>query len=352
MSKVGGSRNQTPHTQQVGNPAPKLAQGEQAYTVKQGDTMSGIARQHDMSLQVLQRANPQIEDASRIWPGDQIRIPGAEQAAPEQPLSFQSDGFDAGQQADASRLVSASPAAPLVQQSLPHQPAPEGTTTAAQLAAGLGALGGPTELATRATQEGAALARTGANAARGRMAQVFAEGGEEALRATRAHQTAARLETTAARATQSATRLQRAGGALNIAAGALTAVDQFQRSEAQSTVARTASAGGAGTLAVAVGARHPYFAAADAAAQLLGAPDTPSNIINRSVDTIATVGEGVVTGDIRGMDSLHQSNLRGDNGPVFQAAAEAGDFWAEHGVVGGLSEFGGAVGDAWDMLWD
>lgn len=224
--------------------------------------------------------------------------------------------------------------------------------SAGDAAAGITVAGAPAQLLEDAAQSSARTVRTYADAARSRVGQVFAEGGEEALRATQAHRAAANLETAAARTANTASRIRTAGNVLNVAGGVLTGVDQYNNSNAQTTVGRTTSATGAGSLAVAVGARHPYLAAADAAANLLGAPETPSNVLNRSVDTIATVGEGLITGDTRGMESLHQRNLRGDHGPVFQAAAEAGDFWADHGVVGGLEMFGDAVGDSVGELWD
>lgn len=224
--------------------------------------------------------------------------------------------------------------------------------SAGDVGGGVTVAGAPAQLLDDVAQQSARTVRTYADAARTRMAHVFAEGGEEALRASQAHRAAANLETAATRTASSASRIRAAGTALNVAGGVLTGVDQYNNSNAQTTTGRATSATGAGSLAVAVGARHPYLAAADAAANLLGAPETPSNVLNRSVDTIATVGEGLITGDTRGMENLHQRNLRGDHGPVFQAAAEAGDFWAEHGVAGGLSMFGDAVGDSVGELWD
>lgn len=212
--------------------------------------------------------------------------------------------------------------------------------------------GAPTQLLDDAAQQSSRVVRSYADAARTRMGQVFAEGGEQALHATQAHRAAANLEAAAARTAQSASRIHAAGNALNVASGVLTGIEQYNNSEAQTVAGRSVSATGAGSLAVAAGMRHPYLAAADAAANLLGAPETPSNVLNQSVDTIATVGEGLVTGDTRGMQNLHEGNLRGDNGPVFQAAAEAGEFWAEHGVVGGLEMFGDAVGDTVSDLWN
>ena len=45
------------------------------YTVKSGDTLWGIAKQHHVSFQELKRANPQIKHPNQILPGDKVVIP-------------------------------------------------------------------------------------------------------------------------------------------------------------------------------------------------------------------------------------------------------------------------------------
>jgi LysM repeat protein len=47
------------------------------YTVQRGDTLSSIARECDTTLNALLRANPQITNPSRIYPGEEIYLPGA-----------------------------------------------------------------------------------------------------------------------------------------------------------------------------------------------------------------------------------------------------------------------------------
>jgi N-acetylmuramoyl-L-alanine amidase len=44
-----------------------------AYEAKSGDTMSSIAKEHDMSLQELAKANPQITDLNKIYVGQDIK---------------------------------------------------------------------------------------------------------------------------------------------------------------------------------------------------------------------------------------------------------------------------------------
>lgn len=218
------------------------------------------------------------------------------------------------------------------------------TPTAGQLAGGATVSGAPLAAATNIADDAAKVTRSFANAAHGNVARVFTEGGEAALNSTQAHRIAANLETNALRTANTAGRLNTAGNVLGIAGGALTAVDQGLNSSAQSNEARVVSGTLAGTASYALGATNPYLAAGDALAGLAGAPDTPGNVLNKSIDSIVTVGEAAVTQDISGLENLNERNLRGDNGPVFQAAAEAGEYWAEHGVVGGLK-------NAWDALF-
>ncbi|MEP7042205.1 MAG: phage tail tip lysozyme [Dokdonella sp.] len=52
------------------------AAGGDGYTVKAGDTLSSIAQAHGLSLAALERANPQIRDVNLIHPGQAITIPG------------------------------------------------------------------------------------------------------------------------------------------------------------------------------------------------------------------------------------------------------------------------------------
>lgn len=50
-------------------PAPRT------YTVEHNDTLSGIAAAHHVSLGALESANPQIHDPNEIWPGQVIHLP-------------------------------------------------------------------------------------------------------------------------------------------------------------------------------------------------------------------------------------------------------------------------------------
>ncbi|KRE99999.1 hypothetical protein ASG87_13510 [Frateuria sp. Soil773] len=48
-----------------------------SYTVKSGDTLSGIAAKNHVSLAALRAANPQVKNANLIYPGQVIHVPGA-----------------------------------------------------------------------------------------------------------------------------------------------------------------------------------------------------------------------------------------------------------------------------------
>tara|TARA_R100001082_G_scaffold93021_1_gene59762 strand:- start:711 stop:1451 length:741 start_codon:yes stop_codon:yes gene_type:complete len=45
------------------------------YTVKKGDTLSEIARDHGTTLKAVKEANPEIKDLNKIKPGQKIKIP-------------------------------------------------------------------------------------------------------------------------------------------------------------------------------------------------------------------------------------------------------------------------------------
>ena len=52
-----------------------LPPGPKLYEVQEGDTLSGIAEEYNITLAQLIAANPNIKDAGLISPGDQILIP-------------------------------------------------------------------------------------------------------------------------------------------------------------------------------------------------------------------------------------------------------------------------------------
>ena len=50
--------------------------GSRNYTVQPGDTLSAIAARQGVSLKALEAANPQIRDFNHIYPGQVIHLPG------------------------------------------------------------------------------------------------------------------------------------------------------------------------------------------------------------------------------------------------------------------------------------
>ncbi len=60
--------------------------GGRRYTVRSGDTLSGIAARYDTSVSRLMALNPQIHDPDRIYAGQTLRMPGGGDApAPDHP---------------------------------------------------------------------------------------------------------------------------------------------------------------------------------------------------------------------------------------------------------------------------
>lgn len=58
---------------------------ETEYTVRSGDTLSGIAQKFGVTVQQLLKWNPEIEDPNRIYPGQVIRLSGGETSTPAPP---------------------------------------------------------------------------------------------------------------------------------------------------------------------------------------------------------------------------------------------------------------------------
>ncbi|GHE26478.1 LysM peptidoglycan-binding domain-containing protein [Vulcaniibacterium thermophilum] len=58
------------------------AERASSYTVRAGDTLSGIAERHGVSLDALLRANPQIRNPNLIHPGQSVNLPGGGSAPP------------------------------------------------------------------------------------------------------------------------------------------------------------------------------------------------------------------------------------------------------------------------------
>lgn len=145
---------------------------------------------------------------------------------------------------------------------------------------------------------------------------------------------------------------------LGVVGTGLAAANQYMESSAQTTAGKVVDAGGAAAMDIALGVVSSKTALLDG---LLNAvlPDSIikksggliSGNLSTSVRSIVTVGESLITGDTRGLDDFHTRSKRGEFGVVFQAASEAGDYWAEKGVAGGLKEFGKEAWRAFKSLF-
>jgi hypothetical protein len=173
------------------------------------------------------------------------------------------------------------------------------------------------------------------------MASIFARGGEEALSSSGIHRIVARYMANSARASNFANWLKRGSTGLDALGAGATALGQGMDSSAETMIGKITSGGAAGAFSWAT-RNNPYVFAADMVGMATGV-DGPSVIMNSSFESIAVAGEGLITGSTGGMESLHQRQLNGDFGIVFREAAQAGDFWAKNGVVGGMSQFWGEV---------
>ena len=91
-----------------------------AYLVQPGDTLSGIAASHSVSLAAVEAANPHIPNFNLIFAGQTIELPSGSSAAAV---------ITGGQAAPAQQSLSVQPSAP-VQQSAPSYTSPSSTASA------------------------------------------------------------------------------------------------------------------------------------------------------------------------------------------------------------------------------
>jgi LysM repeat protein len=75
----GGAKTTTSKTSTSGGSATattkrKSAKKRKSYTVKNGDTFSGIADKEGVEVEALQEANPDV-DASALHPGQKLKLP-------------------------------------------------------------------------------------------------------------------------------------------------------------------------------------------------------------------------------------------------------------------------------------
>lgn len=114
------------------------------------------------------------------------------------------------------------------------------------------------------------------------------------------------------------------GGAAAFTSKALTSPNA-------TTVGKGVDATATAGLDVAFGASHPIAAAIDAAIGLVPGGDKVniSNTMSDSVSSITTTGEGIWTGDTRGMSEFYDRSMKGENTWFFKKAAEIGTEYGE-----------------------
>lgn len=72
-----------------------------------------------------------------------------------------------------------------------------------------------------------------------------------------------------------------------------------------------------------------------------------SEVYHGGSNAVTAIGEGLITGDTSAMEDFHARSKKGDFGKVMKLSSEAGDYWAEKGIGGGLKEFGREV---WNLF--
>lgn len=131
------------------------------------------------------------------------------------------------------------------------------------------------------------------------------------------------------------------GNFLGVTGAVATAVDQYKSSTARSKAGKVIDAAGAGIMSFVFGKKNPVTAAVDAATG-----GKVSQTLNGAVRAATTLGEGIASAfrsgaknvDTRGIEKFHADSAKGKYGPVFKAAAQAGNYWSKYGITGGLRE--------------
>jgi len=171
------------------------------------------------------------------------------------------------------------------------------------------------------------------------------------------------------------------GTAANVLGGVLTSIDQYGNSNAETTAGKSISATGAGVTNFLFNQGMPVTAVVDSLLGLGlgqineknadGSVDatrngvknsTIGNTLNKSIDTVTSLGEGILTGETGGMEKTHEALKRGDGGMLLQGASAAGDSIAaltsgdpravsdfaeasQRGDYGFVGQFGAALGE-------
>ena len=134
--------------------------------------------------------------------------------------------------------------------------------------------------------------------------------------------------------------LTRYNTGLSVIGAAANGLSQGLNSDATTTTGQVVTGVGTAGLSFAASGLHPGVTALD-----LATGGAVSQNLNNGISAPVTIVDGLVTGDSEGMENLHQRNLDGENGPIAREAAESGDFWAKHGIRGGLGALYSSIVD-------
>lgn len=146
--------------------------------------------------------------------------------------------------------------------------------------------------------------------------------------------------------------MSRAGGALGKAifsktggnnlcygGGLFGGIDSYQSSDKKHTSARVAEGVSKGATSAMKYGSLPVTLA-DMAMKKVGLKDYT---LGKIYDSLSSTVGGVVDlakGNDRALDSVHEKNIRGDQGKITQSAVKAGEWRADEGFGGGMKEFG------------
>ena len=133
--------------------------------------------------------------------------------------------------------------------------------------------------------------------------------------------------------------------ALNVVSAGISAKDAYKSSSATTTTGKASEAAANGAVNLAL-SYTPVLGGIAAVENLV--TDDPkkkavSGVYNGTASIVGGLVDLKVTGNTKALEGFHDRSKKGDFGPVMKSASEAGDFWAEKGVVGGLKEFGSAI---------
>jgi hypothetical protein len=175
--------------------------------------------------------------------------------------------------------------------------------------------------------------------ARGKALRVLGEAAvrlERALEATRAGRVAIGLGRVASNPA--------VAHGLLVIGGVVGAIEGYRDSPATTKAGKVVNgvlAGGGDALVMA----HPGVAIAD---MVVPRGYKPSQHFRGTSTGVSTLGEAAVLSitegpesvSTRGMEAFHERSKAGEYGKVMQLSSEAGDYWADEGIIGGLSDFG------------